>query len=206
MLPACSRFIFVSNHLPVRCARGETGWEFEWDEDALIAQAKVWLLSMAAHASKLFLLINGGTVSPQPLAATVGTTSHSGLGGPQCFALSAVHEPSRSSELGPAARAAVWWPGAGTGEDYMAAVPGVTEWNCCLVQEGVGEDLEVMFVGCLPVEIDFAEQEVGSISSGDGAPLRHVACFGVVQDVSQLVLAEVALLYPCCSAKLCTIH
>ena len=48
----CSRFIFVSNHLPVRCARGETGWEFEWDEDALIAQAKVWLLSMAAHASE----------------------------------------------------------------------------------------------------------------------------------------------------------
>ena len=87
----------------------------------------------------------------------------------------------------------------------MAAVPGVTEWNCCLVQEGVGEDLEVMFVGCLPVEIDFAEQEVGS-SSGDTVPLTHAACSGVVQDVSQLVLAEVGLLYPCCSAKLCTIH
>lgn len=52
VVPACSRFIFVSNHLPVRCARGETGWEFEWDEDALIAQAKVWLLSLAAQALK----------------------------------------------------------------------------------------------------------------------------------------------------------
>ena len=47
---------------------------------------------------------------------------------------------------------------------YVAEVPGLTEKNCCVVQEGVGEDLEVMFVGCLPVEIDFAEQEVGSIS------------------------------------------
>ncbi|DBA83832.1 hypothetical protein WJX77_001850 [Trebouxia sp. C0004] len=37
-----SRFIFVSNHLPVRCSRSadDSCWEFAWDDDALIAQAK----------------------------------------------------------------------------------------------------------------------------------------------------------------------
>ncbi len=35
------RLIIVSNHLPVRVKRGGQGWEFEWDEDALVAQAKV---------------------------------------------------------------------------------------------------------------------------------------------------------------------
>jgi hypothetical protein len=39
LLPCC-RLIFVSNHLPLKVSRGETGWNFEWDEDALIAQAK----------------------------------------------------------------------------------------------------------------------------------------------------------------------
>lgn len=34
------RLIFVSNHLPLKVSKGETGWNFEWDEDALIAQAK----------------------------------------------------------------------------------------------------------------------------------------------------------------------
>ena len=37
--PAC-RLIFVSNHLPLKVSKGDTGWNFEWDEDALIAQAK----------------------------------------------------------------------------------------------------------------------------------------------------------------------
>ena len=37
------RFIFVSNHLPVKCSKSTDGntWEFAWDDDALIAQAKV---------------------------------------------------------------------------------------------------------------------------------------------------------------------
>ena len=30
-------------------------------------------------------------------------------------------------------------------------------------QEGVGEDTEVLFVGCLPVEIDSSEQEVRAL-------------------------------------------
>lgn len=36
------RFIFVSNHLPIRATKREEtgGWEFEWDEDALIYQAQ----------------------------------------------------------------------------------------------------------------------------------------------------------------------
>ena len=40
------RFIFVSNHLPVRCSKSADGntWEFAWDDDALIAQAKVCIL------------------------------------------------------------------------------------------------------------------------------------------------------------------
>lgn len=38
--PAC-RLIIVSNHLPLRVKRGAAGWEFEWDEDALVGQAKV---------------------------------------------------------------------------------------------------------------------------------------------------------------------
>lgn len=37
-----SRFIFVSNHLPIKCSRSadDSCWEFAWDDDALIAQAK----------------------------------------------------------------------------------------------------------------------------------------------------------------------
>ncbi|KAL3130848.1 hypothetical protein ABBQ38_000180 [Trebouxia sp. C0009 RCD-2024] len=37
-----SRFIFVSNHLPIRCNKSADGntWDFAWDDDALIAQAK----------------------------------------------------------------------------------------------------------------------------------------------------------------------
>lgn len=34
------RLIFVSNHLPLRVSKGATDWNFEWDDDALIAQAK----------------------------------------------------------------------------------------------------------------------------------------------------------------------
>jgi hypothetical protein len=33
--------IIVSNVLPVRQRRVDASWEFEWDEDALVAQAKV---------------------------------------------------------------------------------------------------------------------------------------------------------------------
>mmetsp|Transcript_7436 Transcript_7436/g.16134 ORF Transcript_7436/g.16134 Transcript_7436/m.16134 type:complete len:857 (+) Transcript_7436:209-2779(+) len=35
-----NRLIIVSNHLPLRVKRAPKGWEFEWDEDALVAQAK----------------------------------------------------------------------------------------------------------------------------------------------------------------------
>eukprot|EP00798_Chlamydomonas_sp_ICE-L_P015885 gene15885-22013_t len=34
------RLVIVSNHLPLRVKKGEKGWEFEWDEDSLYAQAK----------------------------------------------------------------------------------------------------------------------------------------------------------------------
>mmetsp|Transcript_6377 Transcript_6377/g.19782 ORF Transcript_6377/g.19782 Transcript_6377/m.19782 type:complete len:833 (-) Transcript_6377:104-2602(-) len=34
------RVIVVSNHLPLRTKHGASGWTFEWDEDALVAQAK----------------------------------------------------------------------------------------------------------------------------------------------------------------------
>lgn len=35
--------ILVSNHLPIKVKRSEdnSGWDFEWDEDALIAEANV---------------------------------------------------------------------------------------------------------------------------------------------------------------------
>lgn len=39
-LPCC-RLIIVSNQLPIRAKPTEDGWDFEWDEDALVAQAKV---------------------------------------------------------------------------------------------------------------------------------------------------------------------
>lgn len=39
-LPSPSRCIFVSNQLPLRPKAGGDRHEFEWDEDALIAQAK----------------------------------------------------------------------------------------------------------------------------------------------------------------------
>jgi hypothetical protein len=35
------RLIIVSNVLPIRAKREPDGWQFEWDEDALVAQAKV---------------------------------------------------------------------------------------------------------------------------------------------------------------------
>ena len=36
------RCIFVSNHLPLHVSKSEAGdWQFEWNEDALLAQAKV---------------------------------------------------------------------------------------------------------------------------------------------------------------------
>lgn len=38
--PPPRRLIFVSNHLPLKVSKGTAGWNFEWDEDALIAQAR----------------------------------------------------------------------------------------------------------------------------------------------------------------------
>jgi hypothetical protein len=35
--------MIVSNVLPIRAKRLPEGWDFEWDEDALVAQAKVIL-------------------------------------------------------------------------------------------------------------------------------------------------------------------
>lgn len=35
------RLIIVSNVLPIRGKKEAHGWEFEWDQDALVAQAKV---------------------------------------------------------------------------------------------------------------------------------------------------------------------
>ncbi|KAG2439617.1 hypothetical protein HXX76_004969 [Chlamydomonas incerta] len=35
-----TRLIIVSNHLPLRVKRAAANWEFEWDEDALVGQAK----------------------------------------------------------------------------------------------------------------------------------------------------------------------
>ncbi len=40
MLLFAGRLIIVSNHLPLRVKRGASSWEFEWDEDALVGQAK----------------------------------------------------------------------------------------------------------------------------------------------------------------------
>lgn len=37
--------MIVSNVLPIRAKRLPEGWDFEWDEDALVAQAKVILTS-----------------------------------------------------------------------------------------------------------------------------------------------------------------
>lgn len=37
--------------------------------------------------------------------------------------------------------------------------------SCCPgAQEGVGDDTEVLFVGCLPVEIEVGEQEVRTLA------------------------------------------
>ena len=52
LLPPLSpgRLIIVSNVLPIRAKRNGAVWEFEWDEDALIAQAKASILSTAARS------------------------------------------------------------------------------------------------------------------------------------------------------------
>lgn len=44
------RLIIVSNILPLRAKKGASDWEFEWDEDALVAQAKVQYTPLFAAA------------------------------------------------------------------------------------------------------------------------------------------------------------
>ena len=46
----------MSNQLPVRAKKVDGEWDFEWDEDALVAQAKVgtWL-AMPLHASGMHI-------------------------------------------------------------------------------------------------------------------------------------------------------
>jgi hypothetical protein len=47
--------------LPIRAKRLPEGiWDFEWDEDALVAQAKVWLTGTAALISAFKLLAHAG--------------------------------------------------------------------------------------------------------------------------------------------------
>ena len=96
------RFILVSNHLPIRATKREEagGWEFEWDEDALIYQAQVLRCAVFRH------------------------------------------QPARLRMLG----VRRMWYGA-----ELLHAP----------QEGI-EDAEVMYVGCLPVELDPDEQDVRS--------------------------------------------
>lgn len=53
---AARRVIIVSNHLPLRTKRCAAGWEFEWDEDALVAQAKVRHLGSAAPPERFLCL------------------------------------------------------------------------------------------------------------------------------------------------------
>lgn len=56
--PVC-RFILVSNHLPIKAKRSadDSGWDFEWDEDALIAEANVRLPSpsLGTHCTGILL-------------------------------------------------------------------------------------------------------------------------------------------------------
>ena len=47
LTPGCwNRCIVVANRLPLKVSKTEAGeWQFDWDEDALIFQAKVWDLT-----------------------------------------------------------------------------------------------------------------------------------------------------------------
>lgn len=44
----------MSNNLPLRVKRGPDGWLFEWDEDALVAQAKVRQAMAIGIAVRIF--------------------------------------------------------------------------------------------------------------------------------------------------------
>lgn len=69
----CCRLIIVSNVLPIRAKRQEpAGWQFEWDQDALVAQAKVRTAAAAAAAQLVLARWSVGTPS-RCLLAVCGT-------------------------------------------------------------------------------------------------------------------------------------
>lgn len=143
----------MSNHLPIRVSRAEeTGsWEFGWDEDALIAQAQARPTSFRQHfipsccsalstksAMVMCLLSSARLQRSVRRSACLRTSDASPLSAPAFVPHLLV-------------RACSQW----TCHKRTAALS-VGVWQ----QEGVGDDTEVLFVGCLPVEIDVSEQEV----------------------------------------------
>ena len=75
--PAC-RCIFVSNHLPLKVSKSEAGeWQFEWDDDALLAQAKVRTPSGAVCLPGRQMAA-GWTIAPQaPAVSNMAACPHS---------------------------------------------------------------------------------------------------------------------------------
>ena len=60
-------------------------------------------------------------------------------------------------------------------------------------QEGVGEDTEVLFVGCLPVEIEVSEQEVRVLMLARSRSRCAPECFLLVESPLQ----RYAMQLPC---------
>lgn len=122
---AARRVIIVSNHLPLRTKRGAAGWEFEWDEDALVAQAKVRHLGSAALPRTL----------PLPAIASAHACWLGGRSGGSAAG-------QRASATGLSSHCPTW---------SLAAL---------LLKDGIPTELDVLYVGTLPIEASPEEEEV----------------------------------------------
>ena len=111
-------FILVSNHLPIKMERSPASgeWQFEWDEDALIAQAAVSFFFFQCLSRSFFTFLRNLDLNLSP-------------------SLSLFADP-------------LLLPGNQKKKTQR------------LAQEGVGDDVDVFYVGCLPSDdVTASEQE-----------------------------------------------
>jgi hypothetical protein len=154
------RLIIVSNVLPIRGKKEAHGWEFEWDQDALVAQAKVsrtggYSIRPAAVLSALSALPSV-SCAPCPAASKLALlTVRLASGLPPSTSLATKQQLLMCAGL--------------TTPHGASAV-------LCCVQEGIPDEYDVVYVGSLSVEVDPREQDVsgsrgsgGSKGSGSGA-------------------------------------
>lgn len=131
------RLIIVSNVLPIRGRKEAHGWEFEWDQDALVAQAKV------------------GRQGPNSAYARQCQKEHSlcflatRLAGCRMTALAAAANQMQGNPN-------TWYKQRAQHQQTLCELMCV----CVCVQEGIPEEYDVVYVGSLSVDVDPREQDV----------------------------------------------